>query len=183
VDPAVAVRFREGDPDAVRVVYREYARLVFTVALRALGDRDLADEATQQTFVQAWRGAQNFDPARELGPWLATIARRVAIDVHRRERRRAHDSLDDTSVRDPALIGEGPDVERAYETWELRRAIDELPDDERQLVEMQHLQGLTQTQIAERTGIALGTVKSRTHRAHRRLASRLGHLRGDGDGP
>lgn len=145
MDAAVAVRFREGDPDAVRVVYRQYGRLVFTVALRALGDRDLAEEATQQTFVQAWRSAQSFDVARDLGPWLATIARRVAIDVHRRERRRSHDSLDDSTVRDPAL--------------------------------------LTQTQIAERTGIALGTVKSRTHRAHRRLAARLGHLRDDADDP
>lgn len=58
------------------------------VTLRVLGDRGLAEEATQQTFVQAWRRAQRFDPSRELGPWLATIAKRVAIDVHRRKVRR-----------------------------------------------------------------------------------------------
>ena len=77
--------FRRGDPDAVRAVYRAYGGLVFAVCLRTLGSRELADEATQQTFVKAWRSAAGFDPTRELGPWLATIARRTSIDIHRRE--------------------------------------------------------------------------------------------------
>jgi RNA polymerase sigma-70 factor (ECF subfamily) len=177
VNSELAERFRDGDEDAVRAIYREYAGLVFSVASRALSDRALAEEVTQQTFVQAWRAARTFDPSRDFGPWLATIARRVAIDVHRREQRRAHDHLDDVKALDPALVASPPDVDRAFEAWEIRRAIDDLPPDERQLVELQHLHGLTHAEIAQRTDVPLGTVKSRSFRAHRRLAARLGHLR------
>jgi RNA polymerase sigma factor (sigma-70 family) len=177
VDAGLAERFRDGDEDAVRAIYREYGRLVFSVVYRALGDRDLAEEATQQTFVQAWRAAGTFDPTRELGPWLATIGRRVAIDIHRRESRREHDHIDDVSASEPALVAAPPDVDRAFDGWELRSAIDELPPDERELVELQHLHGLTHTEIAARISVPVGTVKSRSFRAHRRLAARLGHLR------
>src|SRR3954452_10349607 len=81
---------RAGDPDAIRALYRAYGGLVFSVASRVLGDRTLAEEGTQQAFVQAWQPPPTFAPSRQLGPWLATIARRVAIDVHRREALRAH---------------------------------------------------------------------------------------------
>jgi RNA polymerase sigma-70 factor (ECF subfamily) len=80
-----AVGFRNGDPEAVRALYRAYGGLVFAVAHRILGDRTLAEDATQQTFVQAWRASARFDATGQLGLWLATIARRVAIDVYRRE--------------------------------------------------------------------------------------------------
>ena len=94
VDRHVRRRFRDGDPDAVREVYRAYGRLVYAVAYKVLGDRGLAEEATQQTFLKAWRAAQSFDEDRELGPWLAAIARRVAIDVYRREALRVADPID-----------------------------------------------------------------------------------------
>ena len=177
--PDTPALFRVGDPDAVRHVYREYGRMVFALTYRALGQRELAEEATQQTFVQAWRGAQTFDPGRELGPWLATIARRVAIDVHRRESRRAATSLDDLAPGDPAVVMLPPSAQAIEEVSEVRRAIDDLAPDERAVIRLQHLDGLTQTEIAERLGIPLGTVKSRSHRAHRQLAARLGHLRGE----
>ena len=173
-------RFRAGDPDAVREVYREYGRMVFAVAQRVLGDRTLAEEAAQQAFVQAWRGAGSFDPSRELGPWLATITRRVAIDVHRREARRASSSLDEVPPADAAVVSLPPSAEAIQETWEVRQAIDDLPPDEREVVRLQHLEGYTQSEVAERLGLPLGTIKSRSHRAHRRLAAQLGHLRGEG---
>jgi len=182
VEAETIARFRAGDSDAVRAVYREYGKLVYSFAHHALGSRELAEDATQQTFVQAWRAAGSFDPEREMGPWLVTIARRVAIDIHRRERRRDHDSLDDTATTDPALTSEPPDIERSYEVWELRRALDDLPPDERELIELNHLRGLTHLEIAEQLGIPVGTVKSRSFRAHRRLAARLGHLRENTDG-
>jgi RNA polymerase sigma factor (sigma-70 family) len=176
-------RFSEGDPGAVRDVYREYGRLVFAVAYKLLSDRDLAEEAVQQTFVQAWRASAAFDTARELGPWLATIARRAAIDIHRREARRSHRSLDDVDPADPALVNLPESVERAYEIWEVRRALNELPPDDATLIRLQHLEGFTFAEIAERLAIPLGTVKSRSFRAHRRLAGLLGHLRGDAAEP
>ncbi|HET7488154.1 MAG TPA: RNA polymerase sigma factor [Acidimicrobiales bacterium] len=176
--PDVA-RFRAGDPDAVRAVYRAYGGLVYAVAHRVLGDRWLAEEATQQAFVQAWRAAATFDEGRDLGPWLATIARRVAIDVHRREARRAHGRLDDVPGSHPAVVAVPRTADSAYDAWEVRRAVDALPPDEREVVRLQHAGGLTQAETASKLGIPLGTVKSRSARAYRRLAGRLGHLRGE----
>jgi RNA polymerase sigma-70 factor (ECF subfamily) len=171
-------RFRAADPDAVRLVYREYGRLVFAVARRTLGSSSLAEEATQQTFVKAWQAAASFDAARDLGPWLATIARRTALDIHRREARRAAVSLDDAPLADPALTAVDPGIERTADVWAVRQAIDDLPDDERAIVRLQHVDGLTHVEVAERLGVPVGTVKSRSFRAHRRLAAALGHLRG-----
>lgn len=167
--------FRRGDDAAVRSVYDAYGRLVFTVAHRLLGDRSLAEEAAQQTFVQAWRSASTFDTTRELGPWLATIARRVAIDVHRREARRTHESLDAPNA-DP-VVTLPPDAEQVYAVWQVREAVDGLAPDDRELVRLQHLEGYSHTEIAARMGIPVGTVKSRSFRIHRVLAGRLGHLR------
>lgn len=173
--------FAAGDPDAVRQVYDEFGRLVFTVANRILGNRSLAEEATQQTFVQAWRAAATFDRTRELGPWLATIARRVAIDIHRREARRPTMPMDDASPSDAALVTLPPSVDQTYHVWQVRAAVDALPPDEREIVRLQHLDQLTHAEIAERLAVPIGTVKSRSFRAHRMLASRLGHLREDTD--
>src|SRR5690606_3090491 len=80
-------RFRRGDHEAVRELYDLYSRPVFAIALRSLGDRVLAEEVVQQTFVNAWRAASRFDPDLDPAPWLYAIARRVAVDVDRRERR------------------------------------------------------------------------------------------------
>jgi RNA polymerase sigma-70 factor (ECF subfamily) len=177
VDRAVRTRFREGDPDAVRAVYTEYGRLVYAVAFRALGDHGLAEEATQQTFLRAWRAADRLDPEREMAPWLAAIVRRVAIDVHRREALRSADPIDELSPGDPALVSSTPAVEGVIDTWEVREAVAALPADEAAVVRLQHFEGLTHTQIADRLGVAVGTVKSRSFRAHRQLATVLGHLR------
>lgn len=170
-------RFRDGDPDAVRAAYKTYGRLVYAVAHAILADRGLCEEATQQTFLNAWRAAATVDPARELGPWLATIARRVSIDIYRREAHRAVSPLEAVPADDSALVSPALAVEDVYELWEVRRAVSLLPDDEREVVRAQHFEGLTHGQIASRLGVAVGTVKSRSFRAHRRLASELGHLR------
>jgi RNA polymerase sigma-70 factor (ECF subfamily) len=170
-------RFRQGDPDAVRSVYRSHGRLVYAVAYKVLGDRGLAEEAVQQTFVKAWRAAQSFDEARELGPWLAAIARRVSIDLYRREAVRTADPLEAVRADDPALVAAPQSAEAVYDVWEVRQAVAELPDDEQEVVRLQHLDGFTHVQIAERLGVAVGTVKSRSFRAHKRLAMMLGHLR------
>jgi RNA polymerase sigma factor (sigma-70 family) len=177
VDRATRRRFRDGDPDAVRAVYREYGRLVFAIAVRALGDRGLAEEVTQQVFVKAWRAASSVDDSRELGPWLIAIARRTAIDVYRRESLRAGAPLDAVAPDDPAMVTSPESVESMYETWEVRQAVLDLPDDERDIVRLQHFEGMTHGQIADQLGVAVGTVKSRSFRAHRRLATALGHLR------
>lgn len=178
-DAALAAQFASGDAASVRVVYQMYGRLVYSVAYKVLGDVGLAEDATQQTFVQAWRAAPTYDPSRALGAWLTTIARRVAIDVHRRERRHRHLASLDSS--DPALVTLPPSEEQVYELLELRRALDKLPDHDRELIRLQHYDELSHTEIASHLEIPVGTVKSRSFRAHRRLAGLLGHLRADPD--
>ncbi len=171
------VAFGRGEPDAVRAVYRVYGGMVFAVCLHALGSRDLAGEAAQQTFVNAWRRSASFDTGRELGPWLATIARHAAIDIHRREARRETVHLDEASAVESSVVAVAASAERSWEVAEVRAAIDALPGDEREVVRLQHLEELTHSEVAQRLGVAVGTVKSRSFRAHRHLAARLGHLR------
>ena len=125
-DAALASRFATGDADSVRVVYQTYGGLVFSIAFKVLGDTGLAEDATQQTFVQAWRGAGSYDPSRPLGAWLTTIAKRVAIDVYRRERR--HRSLDNIDTSDSSsLVTLPPSIDQMHDVAQVRRAIDELP--------------------------------------------------------
>lgn len=177
VDREVVARFRSGDEHAVATVYRAYSGMVHSLARRILHDGSLAEEATQQTFLQAWRSAGAFDGERDLGPWMATIARRVAIDIYRRESRRAATRLDDANPGDAALVTLPPNEIQAWEAAQVRLAIDSLATDEREVVRLQHLEGLTHAEIADRLGIALGTVKSRSFRAHKALAARLKYLR------
>jgi RNA polymerase sigma factor (sigma-70 family) len=177
-DAELATRFSSGDPDTIRVVYQNYGRLVFAVAYRVLGDVGLAEEATQQTFVQAWRAAGTYDPSRALGAWLTTIARRAAIDVFRRERR--HRDVENVTSSDPALVTLPPSAEQIYEVWEVRKAVEKLPDPDRELIRLQHYDELTHAEIAGRLAVPIGTVKSRSFRAHRRLVGLLGHLRAEG---
>lgn len=176
-DARLSARFRDGDPDAVRAVYAAYGRLVYGLAYAILADRGLSEEATQHTFLNAWRSAARVDPGRDLGPWLATIAKRVAIDIYRREARRTARPLEDVPADDPALTSAMFAGDDPYDIWEVREAVSLLPGDERDVVRAQHFEGLTHEQIAVRLGIPVGTVKSRSHRAHRRLASSLRHLR------
>jgi RNA polymerase sigma-70 factor (ECF subfamily) len=176
----LAVRFAAGEPDCVSDVYRAYGRLVYAIAYRVLGDVSLAEDATQQTFVQAWQNASRFDPGRSLGPWLATIAARAAIDTYRRNRRhRESRNVDDLDLNDPGLTSLPPSAEGIYDAWQVRRALDTLPDHDRELIRLQHYGQLTHVEIAERLAIPVGTVKSRSFRAHRRLAGLLGHLRNE----
>ena len=175
------LRFRAGESEAVRAVYREYGRLVYAVCRNQLGSAQLAEEAAQQTFLKAWKSAGTVEPGKDLAPWLATIARRTAIDVYRQELRERTSAIDDVSVSHPAMVQQPVPIEQTYDVWQVRLALDELPEDERVVVQLQHLEGLTQTAVAQRLNLPVGTVKSRSYRAHKKLASSLGHLRAGPD--
>lgn len=163
--------FAAGDEQAVRWVYERYSGPILTVALSILSRRDLAEEAVQTTLLKAWRAAGSFDPSRELAPWLYAIARRVSIDIYRREQRRPAAPLDDHDVAVLPLA-----FEQTWEAWEVRSAIDQLPPEERDVVRLSHLVGLSHREISEQLGVPLGTVKSRSARAHQRLARSLRHV-------
>ena len=166
-------RFRAGDPDAVRALYREDGGAVHTVAMSIVHDRELAADVVQQTFVKAWRSAASFDAGREVAPWLYSIARHTAIDAVRAERRPTrggHQAEVDVQV-------DGESLERTWERFEVRRAIDALPPDEREVVRRSHLLGHTHDEIAAQLAVPVGTVKSRSGRAHKRLTELLAHVR------
>lgn len=154
----------------MKTVYERFRGPVFAISLSILRDHALAADATQQTFIKAWQASSSYDANRELGPWMYAIARRTAIDIYRKQSR----SLV-TEMVDSAEITPGMDA--VWEMFEVRSALDKLPDDERQVMRLSHFEGLTHAQIAEHMGIPIGTVKSRSHRAHRRLIELLDHLR------
>jgi RNA polymerase sigma-70 factor (ECF subfamily) len=172
---ALAVRLRDGDDGAIEELYRRYSRPLFAISRSMLSDRDRAEDAVQQTFVQAWRAAHTVDPARSLTSWLYTICRRVCIDLYRRDRR-ASDAL----TADGVVAGDAVDditIERTWMIGEVRRAVDELPEREREIVRLSHLAGWSYPEIAEHLGVPIGTVKSRAFRAHRRLAEVLAEIK------
>lgn len=178
-DAALRRAFRAGDVDALGRVFDLFSGPAWSVAMGVLRDRQLADEATQEVFMRAWRAADRFDPERSMAPWLMTIARRTALDVLRRENRPTrgdHEPEQDVGV-DP------PGIERAWETWEVKSALERLPADEREVVWFAHYHGMSHPQIADRLDIPVGTVKSRSFRAHRRLATLLSHLIPEGGTP
>jgi RNA polymerase sigma-70 factor (ECF subfamily) len=172
-------RFAAGDETAFAQVYERYAGPMFTVALRALGRRDLAADVVQQAFLQAWRAAATVSPDAPIAPWLFTITRRCAIDAWRKESR--HDAVDTSSseVDHGSSAGpgiSGPGMESVWEAWQVRSALTQLTADERAVVKLAYVEGLSQSQIAGHLGLPLGTVKSRSSRAHRRLSQLLSHL-------
>jgi RNA polymerase sigma-70 factor (ECF subfamily) len=180
-DRDLARRFPSGDDDVLRDVYARFGGAVFTVAQSIVHDHARAADVVQATFLNAWRAAGTFDSRRELGPWLYTIARRQAVDSYRRERRL--ETVDPSDLDRSEALASGGDVDRSaslestWEAWQVRLALDRLPPDEHELVHLAWFEGLTHVEIGERLGVPLGTVKSRSHRAHRRLAELLSPLR------
>ena len=166
-----AAGFAAGEAGAVRAVYREFSGPMFGAAYRLLGDRSLAEEAVQQAFLQAWRAAGSYDPLRPIAPWLFAIVRRVAIDLHRRERRHVTEELEVEPVVESK-------ADQAWAVLEVRRAIQQLPDDEREVLAATHFDGLTHEEAAVKLGVPVGTVKSRSHRAYRRLRALVGDMNG-----
>lgn len=169
-------RFVAGDSDAVREVIAEFGGPVRTVARSMTSEPELVAEVVQQTFIKAWKASSSFDPQRELAPWLYSIARRTAIDVLRRERRPTmgdHEPETDVAVTPMSF-------EQTWERYEVRRAIEQLSPEEREVIRLSHLVGVPHSEIAERLGLPLGTVKSRANRGMKRLAVALGHLNDSG---
>ena len=173
-EQSLGERFQRGDDAALHEMYKRYAGPMFVTAISLLGDREQAADAVQRAFVQAWKAADGFDPNRELKPWLYAITRRAAVDVYRRERRNAnHVSLQ--VVRE--LSDDGPSMERIWRSWQVREALEQLSPEERKVLELAYFNGYSQSEIAAELDLPLGTVKSRTSRAQRRLADLLPHLR------
>lgn len=139
-----------------------YGGPLFGYGLRLLKDRGMAEELVQDTFVRLWRGAARFDPERgSARTWIYAIARNSAIDM---QRRRSARPLEVGDLEPDALGSEEPH-ERLVEQLEVRDALSGLSENHRQVLELAYDEGLTQSQIADRLGIPVGTVKTRTFHA------------------
>ena len=177
-DDILAARFRAGDEAAFAAVFDGWSGAVHRLALRIVRDASDAEDVVEETFWQAWRQRETFDGRRGgLTAWLLTIARSRALDRLRASGRRREVSSDEPDA--PVLAAEP--VRDAAEVEELRRmvgaALVELPRDQRQAIELAYFEGLSQTEIAERTGVPLGTVKTRVRLAMVKLRDALGALR------
>jgi RNA polymerase sigma-70 factor (ECF subfamily) len=175
VDDAVEAAWSTGDADALRLAWDHYGKLVFTYCARALGDREAAADCTQETFVGAWRSRERFDPERgTLAGWLIGIARYRVLDVHRASSRTPAPSAD---VADGDVVGQPDDATQLADRLLVAHALEALPARARAAVELAFWSDLTHTEIAERLGLPLGTVKSDIRRALHRMRS---HLEGGG---
>jgi RNA polymerase sigma-70 factor (ECF subfamily) len=169
-DGELIVRSADGDRGAFEVLYGRYARPVFGLALRRLGDRGRAEDAVQETFASIWRAARSYKPERGPGaPWLYAVARNAITD---RGRARIETPAE---IPDEASSEAGPPerAEAGWTSWRIHRALEELNTNERSVIELAYWSGLSQSEIAEFLGIPLGTVKTRTRAALARLATLL----------
>ncbi len=165
----LAKRLRNGHPDAMAEIHREYGAVTFGFLLRTLRDRAAAEDVQQQVFTEVWRRAGEYDPARAgLLTWIMTITRSRAIDHLRRRVPEPRDP--DVAAR---TIEAGQDAiaetDALADRWRMAHYLGRLPEDEHTLLRMRFYDELSQSEIAERTGIAMGTVKARMVRGLRRL--------------
>lgn len=174
-DEALVALVARGDDQALAELYDRYAALALGLARRVVRDAALAEDVVQETFVAVWRSAGRFSAERSSArAWVLMLAHRRAVDLVRaRERRRAEqlpEDLDraDPRARDPAdLVGLGQLRER------VARALAQLPDQQREALELAYFGGYTQSELADRLGEPLGTIKSRMHSGLARLRTLL----------
>jgi RNA polymerase sigma-70 factor (ECF subfamily) len=157
-------QIQAGDEEALVALHAQFANLVYSVAYRVLNDQMAAEEVTQDTFMRLWHKSYTFDPEKgRFITWLLTVTRRLAIDVLRQRQRREPSTGMLFMDEDPNLWenvlstdGTGSDLRRT-----LVSVLNELPSEQRELIQLVYFYGMTHSDIAETTGLPLGTVKTR----------------------
>jgi len=166
----LVARIRSGEQQAMSELYDRYSKVVYAVALRVLQDAAGAEDVLQDVFLQLWRNPDAFDASRgSLAAWLAVIARHRAIDRLRKRR-------PETDIEECVIAG-GPDLrdesERSLVIAKVRVALDAMSPEQRQAMELAFFQGLTHTEIAEKTGEPLGTIKTRIRSGLQQLRAKF----------
>jgi RNA polymerase sigma-70 factor, ECF subfamily len=170
-DGELIQRAADGDRSAFEDLYRRYARPVFGLALRRLGDRGRAEDAVQETFASIWRSAASYRPDRGPGaPWVYAVARNAIVD-RARSRTEIPSEIPDEPARED---GPSDRAEQSWVQWRIHAALEELPEREREVLKLAYWSGLSQSEVADFLGIPLGTVKTRTRSALAHLADILG---------
>lgn len=163
-------KMAKGDERAFLSLYDRYASRVYALTLRVLGDTMLAEEVTQDTFLKLWSRARQFNPGKgELAPWLLTIARRTALDRLRLEDRR----LPASNAQDPeetwSVLPDKATLNGEARWRGMYFAVQSLPEEQRQVIDLAYYKGLSQSEIADVLGWPLGTVKTRIRAAMQAL--------------
>jgi RNA polymerase sigma-70 factor (ECF subfamily) len=163
-------RIGEGDIGAFDEFYGRHSRVAYGMAIRVLGDRRLAEDAVQEAFLNVWRTASRFDAGRG-NPiaWLLTLVHRRAVDAVRVQQKHRYEQVDEQRVE-----GEESDLrDLDFSPRAVRAQLALLPRRDRELLVWAHYEGLSQTEIAERAALPLGTVKSRIFHAYKKLRAAL----------
>lgn len=190
-DLASVARLVAGDERGLAELYDRHGTLAYSLAVAMLKDASDAEEVVADAFSQVWRTAPNFDPARgSVVAWISTIVRTRALDLIRSHRRRARmldraEALTETGAS-PGLGSGAPSADRGVEQSEaeqlVRHALDALPPPQRVALELAYFSGLSQSEIAERLGEPLGTIKTRMRSGMEKVRQSLGPLLGGGGG-
>lgn len=174
-DRELAERFRAGDEQALRALYDRWAGVVHRLGLRCLPTAADAEDLTQQVFVAAWRSRRSYDPERgSLVAWLLAIARTQVADGLRALHRDRKVAAATRAAAPPAgsAPGSAEDPDRVADQLLVADELDRLPADQRRVLRLAFYDDLTHVQIAEATGLPLGTVKSHLRRGLQRLRNR-----------
>ncbi len=159
-DEQVLEAVGRGDPDALGTLYDRFGRLAYGLAFRILRDQALAEDAVQEAFLAVWRSADAYKRERaKPSTWILTVVHRRAVDLVRREERRRGEPLE--AAPEPTSAPVDEDATLRERRAAVQAALSELPGDQRQALELAYYGGLTQSELAERLGVPLGTVKSR----------------------
>lgn len=159
-DEQVLEAVGRGDDDALGVLYDRFGHLAFRLAFRILRDRALAEDAVQEAFLAVWRSADAYKRERaKPSTWILTVVHRRAVDLVRREQSRRGEPLE--VAPEPSVGPVDEDAVLRDRRAAVQAALTELPGDQRQALELAYYGGLTQSELAERLGVPLGTVKSR----------------------
>ncbi len=175
-DPVMLMeRVQRGDDAAFAELYDVLAAPIFGAVHRVLRDPAMSEEVTQEVFVELWRTASRFDPTRaSVSTWAVTIARRRAVDRVRKEQSQ-RDRIERAGLQRSDHAPTTDDVVLAsLDAQRVERALAELPDDQRQVIEMAFIDGDSHAVIAQRLDLPLGTVKGRVRGGLKRLSGRLG---------
>ena len=158
---------RDRSGDELRELYRRYAGELFGFPCNPLGDRELAEEVVQEVFARLWRHAGDYDRSKaSVRTWLYSIARNRIVDARRRAAVRP---VSVSAQVDEEAWELDPDFERAVLRWQVAAALARLSPEHRQVIRLAHWGGLSLREIAERSGVPVGTVKSRVYYALRSL--------------
>jgi RNA polymerase sigma-70 factor (ECF subfamily) len=172
-DEALVLLAARSQQHALAELYDRYGRPAYGLALRILRDENLAEDAVQEAFLAVWRGAARFLPERgKASTWILTLVHRRAVDLVRREERRRADTLEQAPEPGGGAVDEEAWLRLQRER--VQAALRQLPDQQREALELAYYGGFTQSELAERLGQPIGTIKSRMFMGLARLRELLG---------